>query len=227
MIFAQPKPVDEVVRMIAPFNRVLIAGCGTCVTVCGAGGEREVALLHTTLRAAEVRNPGKSHTFQERTVRRQCDSEFLEALDDRVAEVDAVLSLACGVGVQTMYDRYVDVPILPGLNTSFMGAPTDWGVWDERCSGCGDCRLGDTAGICPISRCTKGILNGPCGGTQNGKCEASPEMDCAWVLIYRRLESSGQLNRMREYSPPRNFRTIPRPRRVVTRVHLQVGSENA
>ena len=224
MIFAQPKPVDEILRMIAPYERVLIAGCGTCVTVCGAGGEREVALLHTALRTAVARNGDKTHTFQERTVRRQCDSEFLEALDDKVEDVDAVLALGCGVGVQTMSDRYSDVPILPGVNTSFMGAPTEWGVWDERCSGCGDCRLAETAGICPISRCTKGILNGPCGGTEGGKCEANTEMDCAWILIYKRLEKLGQLEKMRQYYPARNFRTIPRPKRVVTRAGTGVES---
>jgi ferredoxin len=226
LIFAQPKPVDEIMQMIAPYKRVLIAGCGTCVTVCGAGGEREVALLHTALRAAEARNGGEAHAFQERTVRRQCDSEFLEALDDRVRDVDAVVALGCGVGVGTMSDRYSGVPIMPGVNTSFMGAPTEWGVWDERCSGCGDCRLGETGGICPISRCTKGMLNGPCGGTEDGKCEANAEMDCAWILIYRRLDELGQLDNMRRYNPPRNFRTIPRPRRVVTRVPVEVGSDD-
>ena len=222
MIFAEQKPLEETRRMITHYEKVLILGCGTCMTVCGAGGEREVSHLHSALRVAERRSGNGTHAFLEHTVKRQCDSEFLDALEDKVQAVDAVLSLGCGVGVQTMSDRFSHVPVLPGVNTTFMGAASEWGVWDERCSACGDCRLAETAGICPISRCTKGILNGPCAGTKNGKCEANKDMDCAWILIYRRLEELGQLENIRRYYPARNFRTIPRPKRVVTRASTEV-----
>ncbi|HIE16612.1 MAG TPA: hypothetical protein EYP71_00255, partial [Dehalococcoidia bacterium] len=123
-------------------------------------------------------------------------------------------------------ERFPDTPVLPGVNTSFMGMAKEWGVWDERCAACGDCRLEETAGICPITRCTKGILNGPCAGAKNGKCEVSKEMDCAWILIYKRLERLQQLERMRRYYPPRNFRTIPRPKRLVHKVTVATGEEN-
>ncbi len=213
--------------MMDRYERVLLLGCGTCMTVCGAGGEREVSYLHEALRVAQARGGNGTHTFSEYTVKRQCDPEFVELLVDRVGDVDAVLSLGCGIGVQAIAERFPDIPVLPGVNTSFMGMSKEQGVWDERCAACGDCRLEQTAGICPITRCTKGILNGPCAGTKNGKCEANKDMDCAWVLIYQRLERQGQLEKMRRYYPPRNFRTIARPKRIVSKANIDAGGDDA
>jgi len=226
LIVAQQKPLEEIRRLIAPYEKILILGCGTCMTVCGAGGEREVSFLHGALRVAQVKGGDGVHAFLEHTVKRQCDREFLDPLGNRVSEVDAILSLGCGVGVQVVAECFPDVPVLPGVNTSFMGATEQGGVWDERCAACGDCRLAETAGICPITRCTKGILNGPCAGTKNGKCEANKDIDCAWVLIYKRLENLGQLDKMRRYYPPRNFRTIPRPRRLTGIASIDLGGSN-
>jgi ferredoxin len=226
LIVAEQKPLEEITRMIAPYEKVLILGCGTCMTVCGAGGEREVSFLHSALRVGQSRSGDTSHEFTEYTVKRQCDAEFMDPIADRVREVDAILSLGCGIGVQVAAERFPDTPVLPGVNTSFMGAISELGVWDERCAACGDCRLAETAGICPITRCTKGILNGPCAGTKKGKCEANKDIDCAWILIYERLERLGQLEKMRRYYPPRNFRTIPRPRRIVTIAETEPGESN-
>jgi ferredoxin len=226
LIVAEQKPFDEIRQMIAPYGRVLILGCGTCMTVCDAGGEREVSFLHSALRLAQTKTGNGAHTFSEYTVKRQCDPEFLDQLVDKITDVDAVLSLGCGIGVQAIAERFPELPVLPGVNTSFMGMTKESGVWDERCAACGDCRLEDTAGICPITRCTKGILNGPCAGVKNGKCEANKDMDCAWVLIYKRLERLQQLEKMRRYYPPRNFRTIPRPRRIMSKASVDVGESN-
>ncbi len=227
MIVAQEKPLDEIRRMIERYEKVLILGCGTCMTVCGAGGEREVSYMHEALRVAQTRGRNGTHTFSEYTIKRQCDPEFLELLVDRVGDVDAILSLGCGIGVQAIAERFPDIPILPGVNTTFMGMAKEQGVWDERCAACGDCRLELTAGICPITRCTKGILNGPCAGTKNGKCEANKDMDCAWILIYQRLERQGQLEKIRRYYPPRNFRTIARPKRIVSKANIESGGDDA
>ena len=226
MIVAEQKPLEELIRTIAPYHRVLILGCGTCMTVCDAGGEREVSFLRHALQLAEARGSNGAHTFTEYTVKRQCDYEFLDPLADRISDVDAILSLGCGIGVQAVAERFPDIPVLPGVNTSFMGMAKEWGIWDERCAACGDCRLAETAGICPITRCTKGILNGPCAGTKNGKCEASQDMDCAWILIYQRLERQQQLENMRRYYPARNFRVIPRPRRIVSKATVAAGGDN-
>ncbi|OGO03807.1 MAG: hypothetical protein A2Y91_03080 [Chloroflexi bacterium RBG_13_54_8] len=215
MIVAEQKPLDEIRRMLGPYERVLIVGCGTCMTVCNAGGEREVSFLHSALRLAQAKSGDGAHAFSEYTVKRQCDPEFLDALAEKVGDVDAVLSLGCGIGVQAIAERFANVPVVPGVNTSFMGMAKELGVWDERCAACGDCRLEETGGICPITRCTKAILNGPCAGTKNGKCEANKDMDCGWILIYKRLEQLRQLDKMRRYYPARNFRAIPRPRRIV------------
>ena len=226
MIVAEQKPLPEIREMIIPYARVLILGCGTCMTVCGAGGEREVSFLDNALQLAVAKSGDGEHTLSELTVKRQCDKEFLDSLAGRISEVDAVLSLGCGIGVQAVAERFPDIPVLPGVNTSFMGMAKEWGVWDERCAACGDCRLENTAGICPITRCTKGILNGPCAGTKNGKCEASKEADCAWILIYKRLERLQQLDKMRRYYPPRNFRAIPRPKKLVTKANVNRGGDN-
>jgi ferredoxin len=226
LIVAEQKPLEEIRRMITPYERVLILGCGTCMTVCDAGGEREVSYLHSALRVAQAKGGNGTHTFSEYTVKRQCDPEFLDMIGDKIADVDTILSLGCGIGVQALAERYQDLPVLPGVNTSFMGMANESGVWDERCAACGDCRLEDTAGICPITRCTKGILNGPCAGTKNGKCEANKEIDCAWTLIYKRLERLGQLEKMRRYYPMRNFRAIPRPKRITSKTSVDVGEDN-
>ena len=227
MIVAEQKSLEEIGRMIAPYEKILLLGCGTCVTVCGAGGEREVSFVHGALKVVQARGSNETHSFSEYTVKRQCDLEFLEVLADKVKEVDAILSLGCGVGMQVLTERFPDMPVLPGVNTSFMGASKEWGIWDERCAGCGDCRLAETAGVCPITRCAKGILNGPCAGNKNAKCEVNKDMDCAWILIYKRLERLGELEKMRRYYPPRNFNAIPRPRRIVSKADTKPGGNNA
>ncbi len=204
MIKAKQKPIAEIQQLIAPYNNVLVLGCGTCVTISFAGGEKEVAMLASSLRIASAM-AGKQHTFTEATVQRQCEWEFIDAIANQIKRADAVLSLACGVGVQALAERYPDKVILPGVNTTFLGMAVEHGVLVERCRACGDCVLGLTAGICPIARCAKNLLNGPCGGSQSGKCEVNPETDCAWQLIYDRLGRLGQLDRLDAIMPPKDW----------------------
>jgi ferredoxin len=224
MITGEQKTIEEIRRLIAPARNVLILGCGTCVTVCFAGGEKEVSLLTSVLRLAD-REGGQQRQLLEHTVKRQCEWEFLDEIADKVKEADAVLSLACGVGVQALAERFPDIPVLPGLNTLFMGLPQEQGVWNESCLGCGDCLLGLTGGICPITRCAKSLLNGPCGGSVKGKCELSPDVPCAWQLIYDRLAALGILDRLEEIQPPKDWSTSHAggPRQI-TREELKSGS---
>ncbi len=206
MIVAEQKPLDEIKEMASHFNKVLVLGCGTCVTVCFAGGEKEVGILASSLRMT-TKLEGKHIEFLEATVQRQCECEYNEMVTDVLPQVDAVLSLACGIGVQTMNEQFPQVLTLPALNTSFLGMPTEQGVWEERCQACGNCVLGTTGGICPIARCAKSLLNGPCGGSQNGVCEVNPETSCAWQLIYDRMGALGKLELMMELMPMKDWRT--------------------
>jgi ferredoxin len=216
MIIGEQKPLGEIKQMIADYQKVLILGCGTCVTVCFAGGEKEVGILASALRMA-TKLDGQDKEILEATVQRQCEYEYNEEVTDLVREADAVLSLACGIGVQTMNEQFPDKITLPGLNTSFLGQPTEQGVWDERCQACGNCILDKTAGICPIARCSKSLLNGPCGGSKDGKCEIDPEVDCAWQLIHDRLQALGRLDLLTEIQPARDWSTSRDggPRKIV------------
>lgn len=213
MIVAERKPLEEIEEMIAGYKRILIVGCGTCVTICWAGGEKEVGILASQLRLAFGKD-GNELLTSEVTIERQCEREMVEELRDKVQEVEAIVSLGCGAGVQTIAEVFEETPVYPALNTKFVGMPEREGVWVETCRACGDCFLGKTGGICPVVRCAKGLLNGPCGGTKRGKCEVDPEKDCAWTLIYRRLEKQGRLDLMRKYYPPRNFQAVTRPGKV-------------
>lgn len=206
MIVAEQKPLAEIKELISSFNKVLVLGCGTCVTVCFAGGEKEVGVLASALRMA-TRLDGKEIEFIEATVQRQCEYEYNELVADTLSQVDAVVSLACGIGVQTMNEQFPNVLTLPGLNTAFLGQPTEQGVWEERCQACGNCVLGTTGGICPIARCSKSLLNGPCGGSQNGVCEVDPEVPCAWQLIYDRMTALGKLDLLMELNQMKDWST--------------------
>jgi len=165
MIVAERKPIDEIRAFIENCKKILLVGCNECVTVCYAGGKKEVEILASALKMAFMKE-GKELEITEVTLERQCDHEYLEEIRSIIGEHEAVISLACGVGVQFMAEKYPQVPIFPGVNTLFMGVTEEKGVWTERCQGCGQCILGQTAGICPISRCAKRLLNGPCGETR-------------------------------------------------------------
>lgn len=208
MIVAERKPLDELYACAKQHNSVLLLGCGTCVTVCMAGGEKEVGILAAQMKLA-AKEQGDEFAVEEHTITRQCDEEFFdEATARKVAEADAVISLGCGVGVQYCAERFPDKVVYPGLNTKFYGATIEQGVWSERCAGCGQCVLGDFGGVCPVARCSKSLLNGPCGGSSDGKCEVDPEhIDCAWQLIYDRMEKLGRLDDLIENQPMKDWST--------------------
>jgi ferredoxin len=193
MIVAERKPLDEIIGFIKDCKKILVVGCNECVTVCYAGGKKEVAILASALKMAFLKE-GKELEVKEVTLERQCDQEYLEEIRDMIDQYDAVLSMACGVGVQFMAEKYQSMPVYPALNTLFMGGAEEMGVWSERCQGCGQCILGETAGICPITRCAKRLLNGPCGGSTQGHCEINKDLPCAWQLIIDRLKVLGRLD---------------------------------
>ena len=205
MIVANRKNIREIHDMIKEHDRVLLVGCGTCVTVCLAGGEREVGILGSALRMS-LKLAGRGDVVvDECTIERQCDDAFFDALAGHGAKYDAICSFGCGVGVQALAERFPNTAVYPGLNTQFMGLLESQGVWTEKCSGCGNCRLGEFAGICPITRCSKRLLNGPCGGSREGQCEVREDLDCAWQLIYDRAKEIGILSRLEEIALPNDW----------------------
>ena len=206
MITAERKPLEEITEFVKPHGRILLVGCNECVTVCAAGGRKEVGLLASALQL-KLMKKGQTLDIKEMTLERQCDPEYVEELAPFIDQADAVLSMACGCGVQEVARRYKNLPVYPALNTKFMGASERQGVWAERCQGCGDCLLGLTGGICPIARCSKRLLNGPCGGSTSGKCEISPEVDCVWQLIWDRLKALGMEDRYEDIMPAKNWQT--------------------
>jgi ferredoxin len=181
-----------------------VLGCGTCVTVCLAGGEREVGIMASALRiAAKVR--GLTYSIEELTIERQCDNIFIEQAAEAIGRNDAVLSLGCGAGVQAIAERFAGKPVYAGLNTKFLGILEERGVWTEKCAACGECVLHEYGGICPVTRCAKHLLNGPCGGSREDRCEVRPDRPCAWQLIYQRLSSTGQLDKLKKIRAPKNW----------------------
>ncbi len=227
MIVAEQKTLSEMKKLIGSAQNVLVVGCGTCVTVCFAGGAREAAITASALRMS-TKLEGNGRNVQDVTVQRQCEWEYLDEIADQIGENDVVLSLGCGIGVQAIAEHFPDAWVVPGLNTSFLGLPTEQGVWAERCAACGDCILGLTGGICPIARCSKSLLNGPCGGSEAGHCEINPDVPCAWQLIYDRMSSMGKLDLLLELQPPKNWRTSRDggPRKIVRQDLRLVAEED-
>ena len=206
MIVADRKPINEILDMIKACNKILIVGCKGCVTVCNVGGMKEVGILASILRIARKKE-GKSLEVDEKTLERQCDPEYIEQVKDVVEEYDAVISMACGVGPQFLSEAFPNQRFFPAVNTTFMGGATQHGVWSERCAGCGTCVIHRFDGLCPIARCSKSLLNGPCGGSAEGKCEISKEVDCVWDIIVRKKMEQGRLKDLTSLKPVKDWRT--------------------
>ena len=216
MIVGDLKPIEEIAKSLEGCRRVQVIGCGGCVTVCRSGGDAEARDLANKLDTLQyfTRVPP---VFTVQTIERQCERDLLLAYLKIPPDTDAILSLACGVGVQVVSDVFEPLLVVPALNTTFMGGSDEPGVWREKCRGCGDCLLSYTGGICPVARCAKRLLNGPCGGSKNGSCEVGQDVPCAWAMIYYRLKKQDKLERLEELVLTRDWRpaqgTGPRVRR--------------
>ncbi|MCD4676544.1 MAG: methylenetetrahydrofolate reductase C-terminal domain-containing protein [Desulfobacula sp.] len=221
MITASQKPINEIIELLELYKKILILGCGTCVKTCFAGGEDEVAVLASALRLS-FKKMVRPIEIEEMTIERQCENEFIQEASSSIARNDVILSLACGAGVQAMAKRFAKEVVLPGLNTTFIGIQESPGIFTEECSGCGDCSLAIFGGVCPVTRCAKKLLNGPCGGSQNGFCEIDPDTQCAWHLIIERLTTLGQLDNLKTYIPPKNWNTslCGGPRKLIREDHI-------
>jgi ferredoxin len=193
MIVAKRKPFEEIKEMLKPYKKVLNVGCGTCVSVCLVGGQKEVQVLNSELEMARnlEDNPIEMGGV---SVERQCDREFLEELDSIVDDYEAIISMACGVGIQFLAERFPHKPVFPAVDTTGLAVNQAVGWYEERCKSCGRCVLAMTGGICPVTMCAKGLYNGPCGGTNKGSCEIDSDQPCAWYKIHERLSQQGRLD---------------------------------
>ncbi len=206
MVVAVQKPLHEILAMLQPYKKILVAGCKGCVTVCTTGGKKEVEILAAEIRISRKKE-GQEADVQEITLERQCDPEYIDQLEGLIKDREAVISIACTVGPQYIAGRYMDKMVFPGLNTVFIGGSLEHGVFAEFCQACGNCIIHNFGSLCPITRCSKSLLNGPCGGSAKGKCEISKDVDCVWQLIYDRLRGLGQLDKMIDVIPCKEWNT--------------------
>jgi hypothetical protein len=203
MIVTMQKPLNEIYDYISGYDNMLLAGCDGCTQP--PRGIKEAEMLGQMLELLG-RSKNKPFVFKTLTIAKQCDMYLDKTLlDSQLDGADAVLSLACGIGVQELVRLYPTLPIFPVQNTHFYGAEErEQGIIEERCAGCGDCIIALTGGICPVARCTKHLLNGACGGSRDGKCELTMERDCVWVLIYEQMKKLGKLHLLKEFRPAKN-----------------------
>lgn len=205
MIVGDIKPIEEIVASISEYQKIWIAGCGSCVTVCLSGGDREAKMLALEL-GRKAHYEGRPPEIEIDTMLRQCELDLVKSYHSLPDGTEAVLSLACGAGVQTMADALDPIPVIPALNTTFYGASLQSGIWQEMCRGCGDCLLTYTGGICPLARCSKSLLNGPCGGTNGTSCEVDSDLPCAWAQIFNRLKAQNKLHLIHNITTPKDWR---------------------
>ncbi len=204
------KTFDEIKAQLSAFDRPFIIGCGTCTTMTKTGGIDQVIEMKNRLQELNKRVSGWT------VIPTACDDMTEAAVKENRSAIDnanCILVMTCALGVHRI-GLYINRPVIPALDTLFIAVEDTPGFFHEVCAQCGQCILGETAGICPVTLCHKGLANGPCGGTNNGKCEVDKEKDCAWTLIYQRLKDQGRLDLMRKYHPPRNYQVEPRPRMV-------------
>lgn len=218
MIGTAVKEMDEVLLALENFNNILVTGCNGCAKVCKTGGEPEMQVMSESLKASGKKIVGE--ILPERTCYIQHTSGAFQGHNDEIEAADAVLVLGCGGAAQITRQALEAMghikPIKIALNSvGHLDTVVANKLALEQCQECGDCILNETGAVCPVTKCAKSLLNGPCGGAQNGKCEVDSERDCAWILIYERLRSLGELDSLAKYTPPKDYSKMNKPRRVV------------
>lgn len=216
MIIAERKPMSEILDMVKDAKKILVLACRGCVSVCSAGGEREADILASLIRIG-LKKEGKKAKVSTGSLVRQCDKEYIDAIDQFKGKYDAIVSTACGVGVNFIANLRPKDTVYPGLNTSFMGGSAEQGIWAEQCGGCGDCVLHLTGGLCPVVRCAKSLMNGPCGGSVDGRCEIHNDVECIWQSIHDRMNRIGQADGLDRIAPIRDWSSASHggPRKTV------------
>jgi ferredoxin len=222
MIVIKRKPVEEILEYIEDFDRVLILGCKECMYGCEENGEKEVKKLSEEIKR-EREKIGKPIEIFEKTLLRQCSPEYLKPIEEFKEKIEAIITLGCGVGVNLIADFYSKLEVYPGVNTLFCGAKIRDGYFLEKCRACGDCIVGYTAGLCPITRCPKNMLNGPCGGAKNGICEVRRNLACVWMQIIRRLKERGKLENLTKIWEAKDWRLAGGEGVRILKEELEIG----
>lgn len=206
MIITKPRDFEKIKENLKSHHNIIIIGCGRCATSCETGGEKEVLQMKL-----ELEKLGKK-IIHYVVIEAPCDERLVkrELKNINLNKADCILCMSCGSGTSAINDL-TDTPVYPALDSVFLGVAKNLRTYDERCSMCGECVLDKTLGICPVTRCSKGLLNGPCGGSHNGKCEVDPERDCAWSMIYEKLKKYNKLDNFKEYWEPKSYRFTTKP----------------
>lgn len=208
MIISQQKTLAEILATLGDASSVFIVGCAKCATVCKSGGEEEVWQMQETL-LANGKNVTGSVIIDEACHMLRVGRD-LRGKQQMVDDADAILVMACGAGIQSV-SAATPKKTVAALDSLFLGNIRRFGQFEQKCSLCGECALSETAGICPVTACPKGLLNGPCGGMDEGRCEIDAEAECAWVQIFTRVQESGSTANLAESVPPKNYSKIPKP----------------
>ncbi len=211
MIISQQKPFETILSSLGESRTVFIVGCAKCATVCKSGGEEEVWQMQEALIAAGKEITGSIIIDEACHMLRV--SRDLRSRQQMVDAADALLVMACGAGIQSV-SAVAPQKTIAALDSLFLGNIRRLGQFEQKCSLCGECILTETAGICPVTSCAKGLLNGPCGGMEDGSCEIDPDSECAWAAIFSRLSGPGELDRLSTFAPPKNFARTPKPGRL-------------
>jgi len=217
LIIVKQKPLKEIFEMMKGLKKLLIVGCDGCASIIQAGGERQAEVLKSLFEMERKVKGEEAPDIKAISILRQCDRQIATtALNPLIDDYDAVVCLGCGVGVQTVADLFDTKLIIPANDTKFIGMhDTKADKFYEVCSACGECILFETGGVCPITRCAKSLLNGPCGGQAKGKCEVGGwKNECAWVLIYNRLKERNRLDLFTKFRPPKDYRVSGHPREL-------------
>ena len=214
MIISQQKPLEDLLFSLKEYKKIFLVGCGECATACKSGGQPEIEKMQRQLEEAGKIVTGSSVPSAP-CVAAKLKTELAKKIKV-LAQSEAVLILACGLGVQSFKDNdRLDLAVLPACDTLFGAVMDAQGNFFEKCSMCAECVLDATAGICPITLCPKSLLNGPCGGVNQGKCEIDNQKDCAWVLIYRELDKKKKLAALKEIHQPKDFSKSAKPHKLL------------
>lgn len=203
MIITKSKEKEDILGMLKEVKSVYLLGCSECASLCGTGSPEALAEMKALLESEGKKVTGSSVA---KTGCQVLGSKVeLKPYKEAVDAADAVIVMSCGAGTQAMVEVFKDKKVYPANDTMFLGNMTRFQQFDERCSMCGECIIDKTGGICPVTTCPKGILNGPCGGTNNGMCEVSPDIECAWAKIYARMERTGEVEKFKQINPAKDY----------------------